>query len=683
MGQCIGSTATTGVSADTDAALTRSGHDDAVRVTRAGVVASACLGVAVIAQVAAVVLSWGLRSSYDAIMFCVYNVTLTAVGALLASRLPRNPVGWILCLFGVQGAVTSELATGWGVRAVEEGWAGGEAAQWVGLVSWAPGALMWVLALLYTPTGRLPGRRWRAVVWAGVAGTAAYIVGWSFSPSSVNGLTGEGNPFVVDWLPAQELAMAGAALLCLSAGGALLSLVVRFRHADQVVRQQLKWVGLAAALLVLFLPVSIALWSRSSMLQVVSPLALLTMALALAAAVLRYRLFEVDLIILRAAAYACVTVLVVAVYAALSVFLGIIIGRSTAWQVAAATITAAAVFRPALRSMRRVIDKRFDRDGHAARLQVDAFLEGLRSGTEQPDRIQDVLREALREPHLRLLLYLPTSDGYADLRGAAAELEPNLAAVRVERHGVPEAVAQYPDTGDPARACARPPAPGTWAAGAAGGATYRRAQPPARPARTVPRPDRGGRRRGAPPHPARPARRRPAAAADGRHRVTRHRKQAADDRRTPGRRSRRRAGRGPRRHHRGAARADPSAPTAAARLGDRRCVPRACRTRPIPVIVDADPDRLDHALEATAYFVGCEGLTNVIKHSRAKAATLRTERRNGSLFVSVADDGVGGARMREGSGLAGLADRVAAVGGQLHVESGTRGTLVTAELPCG
>jgi len=104
---------------------------------------------------------------------------------------------------------------------------------------------------------------------------------------------------------------------------------------------------------------------------------------------------------------------------------------------------------------------------------------------------------------------------------------------------------------------------------------------------------------------------------------------------------------------------------------------------PIPVIVDADPERLDHTVESTAYFVGCEGLTNVIKHSRATAATLRTERRNGSLFVSVADDGVGGARMREGSGLAGLADRVAAVGGQLHVESDTHGTLVTAELPCG
>lgn len=348
MGQDIGGTTTPGVSADTEVVGMCSGHDDPVRVTRAGVVASACLVLAVVAQVAAVALSWGLRSSYDAVMFSVYNVTLTAVGAILASRLPRNPVGWILCLFGLQGAVTSELATGWGVRAVEEGWAGGEVAQWVGLVSWAPGALMWVLALLYTPTGRLPDRRWRVVVWAGVAGTAVYVVGWSFSPSSVNGLTGERNPFAVDWLPAQQLTVAGAALLCLSAAGALLSLVVRFRHADRVVRQQLKWVGLAAALLVLFLPVSIAMWSRSSIIQVISPLVVLTMALALGAAILRYRLFEVDLIILRTAAYACVSVLVVAIYAATSVVLGIVIGRSSAWQVAAATLVAAAAFQPAL-----------------------------------------------------------------------------------------------------------------------------------------------------------------------------------------------------------------------------------------------------------------------------------------------------------------------------------------------
>ena len=81
--------------------------------------------------------------------------------------------------------------------------------------------------------------------------------------------------------------------------------------------------------------------------------------------------------------------------------------------------------------------------------------------------------------------------------------------------------------------------------------------------------------------------------------------------------------------------------------------------------------------------VGCEGLTNVIKHARASAATLSAVRRNGSLIVTVADDGVGGAAAWPGSGLAGLADRVQAAGGQLVVRSDATGTLLTAELPCG
>lgn len=636
-----------------------------------------------LAEAASVVLSWGLRSSYDVIAFAVYNLTLTAVGTLLVSRLPRNPVGWILCLFGLQGAVTAELALSWGLHAVEQGWTGGEAAQWVGLVSWAPGALMWVLALLYTPTGRLPDRRWRAVIWAGVAGTAAYVVGWSFSPSSVNGLTGEPNHFAVVGLPFQGLALAGAALLCLSAASAVLSLVLRFRQADQVVRQQLKWVGLAGALLALSLPVAIPLWSSSPVIQVVSPLVLLTMVLAVCAAMLRYRLFDVDLIILRSAAYVCVSVLALGVYATSSVFLGIVVGRSSAWQVAAATLTAAAVIRPALRSVRLVIDRRFDRDGHAARSKVDAFLEGLRSGTEQPDRIQEVLREALREPRLRLLLYLPSSSGYADLRGRAAELDPGLAAVRVERAGVQEAVLQYPETGDPARHV-----------------RVRQLSERARLALQVARLsveltrqlDQLDRSR------ARIAE----AADEERRRIQRDLHDGAQQRLLTvgiglrGIESRLRTSGA----HEDADRVDGLVADLAATIEElRRLTQRlpppqldagiAAAFRelagraPIPVVVDADPERLDRVLESTAYFVGCEGLTNVLKHSRATTAAMRAVRRNGSLLVSVADDGVGGARVREGSGLAGLADRVAAVGGRLHVESGSHGTLLTAELPCG
>ena len=104
---------------------------------------------------------------------------------------------------------------------------------------------------------------------------------------------------------------------------------------------------------------------------------------------------------------------------------------------------------------------------------------------------------------------------------------------------------------------------------------------------------------------------------------------------------------------------------------------------PLPITIDVPAERLDRHIEATAFFVGCEGLTNVIKHARASAATLSAVRRNGSLIVTVADDGVGGAAPRPGSGLAGLADRVQAVGGQLVVRSDITGTLLTAELPCG
>ena len=88
-------------------------------------------------------------------------------------------------------------------------------------------------------------------------------------------------------------------------------------------------------------------------------------------------------------------------------------------------------------------------------------------------------------------------------------------------------------------------------------------------------------------------------------------------------------------------------------------------------------------MEATAYFVGCEGLTNVIKHAQASAVTLRAQRRDGSLLVSVADDGVGGATPGAGSGLVGLADRVAAAVACCGSTPARSGTTVTAELPCG
>ena len=106
---------------------------------------------------------------------------------------------------------------------------------------------------------------------------------------------------------------------------------------------------------------------------------------------------------------------------------------------------------------------------------------------------------------------------------------------------------------------------------------------------------------------------------------------------------------------------------------------------PLPVEVCATlPARLPSAVEAAAYFVIAESLTNIAKYARAGSATISVTQRNGSALVEVRDDGVGGADPARGTGLCGLADRLAAMDGRLRVESPAgQGTLVSAEIPCG
>ena len=103
---------------------------------------------------------------------------------------------------------------------------------------------------------------------------------------------------------------------------------------------------------------------------------------------------------------------------------------------------------------------------------------------------------------------------------------------------------------------------------------------------------------------------------------------------------------------------------------------------PLPVTVEATPERFAPDVEGTAYFVACEALTNVVKHARASRATIDARRENGRLVIEVADDGRGGAAQAAGTGLRGLADRVEARGGRLVIESTASGTRVRGEIPC-
>jgi signal transduction histidine kinase len=654
-----------------------------VRAPRPGLLAGVCVGVAAVAEIGSVGLGWGLTPAYTSILFGLYNLTIVVIGGLATTRHPDNPIGWILAGFGVFTAVFSDFVAAYGLRASTQGWPGGPLAQWIGFGSWSPAALVWVLVLLLVPTGRLPGPRWRLVAWAGIVGDLIYIVGWQIDPAyGVNFVSGR-NPYAVSALPAGVLVAVGGGLLSFAAVGSLISLVVRFRAAGQVERLQLKWVALAGLVIVVLVPVCIVFWSRSAVVRAMTPVVLTVAVLCLSAAVLRYRLFDVDLIVNRTVVYLTLSVLLAVAYGATAIGLGAVLGGFSSWTAAGATLVAAVAFRPLRRRVQDMVDRRFDRDKYSAGVRIDAFLERLRAGTEQPERVEDLLREVVRDPTLRVLLLLPASRHYSDVRGNTAAVDPRRPAVRLDRGGAADVLVEYAETDNPARESA-----------------VRSAVERSRLAIEIARLSVDLNRQLAELDRSRS--RIAGAADDERRRIQRDLHDGAQQRLVTVGISLRAAearlrGEGQLDE---ADRLDTAVADLAATIEELRNlterlplaqldsgIDAAFRElagrAPLPVIVEAPVDRLDRSIEATAYFVGCEGLTNVIKHAQASTATLRAVRRNGCLVVTVADNGAGGAVARPGSGLAGLADRVHAAGGRLLVHSDATGTLITAELPCG
>ena len=309
------------------------GHHDHVRSARARAVAGTCFGLTVVAELGTVLLGWGLKPAYDTIPFSLYRVALVGIGALIASRQPRNPVGWIFTVGGLVD-IPGGLGPAYGARAAERGWPGGPAAEWFGIAGWVTGVLMFVVAFLLTPTGSPPGRRWWVVAWAGVVGAVLVLPGFALSATLDSEFRGGRNPFVVDWLPHTALVAVGAVLLCGALVAALVSLAVRYRAAPPVERQQLKWVGVAGVILAAYMPPAIAFWVSSPLVRGAAPVVLTAVVLALGAAVLRYGLFQVDLVINRAVVYAGVSLLLAAAYAATAVVLGALLGGHSSWTVA-------------------------------------------------------------------------------------------------------------------------------------------------------------------------------------------------------------------------------------------------------------------------------------------------------------------------------------------------------------
>jgi signal transduction histidine kinase len=636
----------------------------------------------VLAELGSVVLSWGLEPVYDTLLYAVFSCLLAGTGALILGRHPGHLIGWLLLTVGLANALAADLAQGWGLRAAAEGWPAGPLAEAIVTASWLPQTPLLVLIIVSFPSDRLPGRRWSLVVTAGAVAALLGTAGWVLSPRAGSEYVAGTNPYAVAGLPTGAMFAVGFTITIAAMVLAFLAMALRIRRSTGVERQQLKWFALATGALIVVLPAGPMLWDILPVWRVLVAVALTAWPIAIGVAILRYRLYDVDLVISRTFTYVMLTAALGVVYVGATVVLGAIAGRDSVWVTAAATLLAAAAFRLLHRRVQERVDRRFRPARHEALRLVGAFVEELRSDRAEPEQVVGALRSALGDPGLDLRFVLQPDEPAVDERGHAV-LEPDDGRERfaVQRGGIALAQIVWTPASDEDRALLP-----TVVGAAALAIEMARLRVELR--RRLDEVDE--------------SRSRIAAVADKeRRRIERDLHDGAQQRLVS-------IGLALR-HAQHQLNADPDAakrtldgavveistaieelrelahglrPTLLqAGLGPalRELASRA----PVPVEVSSTADRYPPEVEAAAYFVACEGLTNAIKHARARQVQLRVARQDGVLVVSVADDGVGGAAMRRGSGLTGLSDRVAARGGRFHLESTSgSGTTLRAELPC-
>jgi hypothetical protein len=313
-------------------------------------------------------------------------IAFPAVGALVAARQPRNPVGWQLLAVGglLTLGLSSDAYARYTLVTAPGSLPAGLLVAWVGGLSFAP--LSWILLMLlplYFPTGRLLSPRWRLVAWSGAAFMVLAIVGNGLLPDAleVSGIGVVRNPLAV---PSAThllgvLMILALPFLVLGMGGAVAAVIVRFRRAGGVERAQLKWFTYAAALTPLpFIAHDSAPRVANALFAVILPL----VPVSVGVAILRYRLYEIDRIINRTLVYGLLSAVLGGIYAALVLLLGELFGgvgeRTPSWVVAGATLAVAALFQPARRRIQQAVDRRFNRRKYDTARTIEAFASRLR-----------------------------------------------------------------------------------------------------------------------------------------------------------------------------------------------------------------------------------------------------------------------------------------------------------------
>jgi hypothetical protein len=340
-------------------------------------------------------------------LLTVIAAAASPVGAVIAWRRPENPIGWIICALGLNSAI-EHFASQYAIYALlanPGAFAGGAALAWLSSWFWVPGIGLFVFLLLLSPNGRLPSARWRWLAWLCVLALTVGTISAAFLPGSVEWIRPIENPLGIEGAGgllgpvasvSEKLENGGLALV------AAASLLLRLRVARGEERQQIKWFAYAATVvsvsLILTYTVSGAVGARwiSWVGYGIVLSSTLGLPIATGAAILRHRLYDIDLIINRTLVYGALSVLLglayfVGVTATQAVFQAIT-GEERLPQLAVvvSTLVIAALFSPLRRRIQSIFDRRFYRNKYNARKTLDDFSARLRDETDL-----DTLRSGL------------------------------------------------------------------------------------------------------------------------------------------------------------------------------------------------------------------------------------------------------------------------------------------------
>jgi len=380
------------------------------RLTRA---APPVVALSVIALLPTVVLLGRLGLLTDPMVwaFLVLVLGFLTVGLVTTVRRVGNPIGWLLLWQGV-AAGFSLLAAAYGMydlQVAAEPLPGGSLLLWTSTWIWlAALAVSPVIHVLF-PDGRLLSRRWAGVIWLALGSMALDMAAIAAAAWPLRG---------PELDPPPPLALVGLAGFGVAEAGSLTAMAIRLRRAKGDEREQIKWFLYAGSFVILGITVEVALGVP---ITIASWLGGMVVPFAIAVALFKYRLYDIDRLINRTLVYGLLTALLGSIYAAAVLVLGHVFGgvanNPPSWAVAGATLAVATLFQPARRRIQQAVDRRFNRRRYDAAKTIEAFSARLRDQIELTTLSTELLAivHQTTEPTQASLWLRPSAPGPLDI----------------------------------------------------------------------------------------------------------------------------------------------------------------------------------------------------------------------------------------------------------------------------